>query len=771
MQGFLIHIAGRVQGVGFRPFVCDLATKLGLKGNVRNTTEGVFIELATENRQEVTGLVQQIIEHAPPRARMECVRYYPQEVLDYPSFSITTSENTNPCTIKVSPDFALCQDCRVELLDPKNRRYKYAFITCSVCGPRYSIMDHLPYDRPQTTMSDFDMCTTCDKEYSEISNRRFYSQTNSCSCCGVQLAWHGHFPTSLSELPGKELMAAKHSLSEGKIVAVKGIGGYLLLCDATSRSTIQRLRDRKQRPHKPFAVLFDSPSHAGRYVEMPEEAEQWLSNEVSPIMLLESLENSPRMPWDLIAPGLSTVGVMVPYAPLLQLIATEFGRPLIATSGNISGGSIAFADDSIEDLLQIADGVLSHNREILHPQDDSVMQMASGTEIILRRSRGLAPSYFGPIPTDNHEGILALGGHLKGAFGLSQGGSWHISQYLGRLDGHEAQEAYKSSLQHVMTLFQCDPEVILFDKHPTYFTSEWGSDWARSLKKPVVRIQHHEAHFAAVLQENDLIDEPSSVLGVIWDGTGMGDDGQIWGGEFFEYSRLEMKRLMHFNYVPVLANDKMAESPRLSLLAFSAGDDDLEDFLKEKFTATEWQVYRSMAKKPMILTSSAGRLFDAVACLLGLIDDATYEGQAAMLLEQCARSYKGRFEAYHLAISEDQVVMKSLLRQLLKDKEGGVPVSQLAHKFHGTLVELVRVVARDRGYRSVAFSGGVFQNALLVSLLKERLSSQFALYFHRELSPNDENISFGQLAHYHMGLQRQLQRTSKRENYVSSDTW
>ena len=478
-----------------------------------------------------------------------------------------------------------------------------------------------------------------------------------------------------------------------------------------------------------------------------------LTNAAAPIVLVEQNEKQlSEIKTQLIAPNLNKLGVMIPYAPIFKLIAEAVGKPMIATSGNLSSAPITYKDEeAITKLSAFADVIVTNNREIINPQDDSVAQLIKGKLNLVRRSRGYAPSYFGPVPKEIYEGVVAMGADLKATVAISHHKQWYVSQFLGNQEQFESQDVYQKVMNHLLHLSGVNPGCILVDKHPMYFTSQLGRTWSEVRHVPLVTIQHHEAHFAAVLQENDLMNNVSPVMGVVWDGTGYGLDGNSWGGEFFEYDADNIHRAFHLGYVPLLLGDKMAREPRIAALAFCHGQlEYADDLLRAKSSKKEFELYTKMLDQPQIFTSSMGRLFDAVASLLGLCDKSTYEGEAAMYLQHLASTEKSIEDNVYSIKLEDKTISTSLmLKEIMKELEDGVSKSMIAFKFHGTLVEMINCVAQKMKCRNIAFSGGVFQNSLLVELIEERLIN-FKLYFHKELSPNDENISFGQLAHYHM---------------------
>ena len=659
-------------------------------------------------------------------------------------FQITNSKSGS-LDLTISPDFALCDDCRAEMHNAANKRHQYPFITCTVCGPRYSILTGLPYDRPLTTMDSFHMCDPCSKEYHDPTHRRHYAQTNSCKDCGIKLSLKGSDGQNYDHLDQSEMIIqVVKQLGENKIVAVKGIGGYLLLCNAYSKTAIDQLRSRKNRPAKPFAVLFKDIKAIVRDCKLSEEEKAALLSPASPIVIL-SANPKTCLHLDSIAPGLKKVGAMIPYAPVLELISTHFGNPLIATSANISGFPILYNDGESQ-LFKLADYVLSNNRAISFSQDDSVVRFSESNQhqVLLRRSRGFAPATFKAF-SRFEKCTLALGAEMKGVFAISADHNIYGSQYLGNLAYYENQLLYEKTLIDFSSLIKANPGVIIVDKHPSYFTSQLGRRIADETGISLCKVQHHEAHFTSVLGENQLLDE-ERVLGVIWDGTGYGDDGNIWGGEFFNYSDGEMHRIGHISYFSHLAGDKMARDTRLCALAL-AGVHNVGS-LKKYFKDMEWDYYTKLIAKPPLKTSSMGRVFDAVAFLAGISKTNTYEGQSAMLLEQEARSLlKGnhQIKPYSISINGQGISLQNTFDEIFEDiKKGNNTISA---RFHLSLVEIIKTIAVDSGYQKIAFSGGVFQNGLLVDLIIDQLGQDYQLFFHKELSPNDENIAFGQLVH------------------------
>ena len=753
-----IHIQGIVQGVGFRPYVFRLAEQFILRGSVCNAADGVHIEFNADETV-ANDFHKKLIENAPILSHITDSRLEKVENQFFEDFKIINSDNGKKANLLLTPDFALCEDCRKELKNVQNHRFQYPFITCTNCGPRYSIMKKLPYDRENTTMEAFKMCPTCENEYTDVRDRRYYSQTNSCKTCGVelqQLDASYELASSLDTILDTIIEAIKG----GKIVAVKGIGGYILMCDATNEEAIKTLRERKHRPTKPFAIMYPS-------IEMLEndailrEGEKVTLQSPQALIVLLNLKNAIKsgIKTDLIAPKLSQIGVMLPYTPLFELITEGVGKPLIATSGNISGSPVIFQDDkAAEYLSNIADLIVSNNREIVVPQDDSVIKFPFFKEkkIIIRRSRGYAPTF---LPTNNpsinnKQSILSLGAMMKSTFSWAHQGNIYVSQYLGDLESYDTQESFEHTLNHFLQLFEDRPQYIVTDTHPDYFSTQLGERLAKEWQIPVYKMQHHKAHLAAVLAENELLELEEPILGVIWDGTGLGDDGNIWGGEFLIYHQGGRIRCYYFDYFPLILGDKMPKEPRISALSLAHDVYGAEDFLDKKFTHTEGVLYRKMlAKENILQTSSVGRLFDGVASLLDLADKVSYEGEAAMLLEDLALSF---FKKHGLDFNESyisegssyyRIPTKTLIQNIVFDLKKGKNKDLIAAKFHVSLVKIIQKVARNVGCKKLAFSGGVFQNSLLVDLILHHLSNEFELFFHKQLSPNDECVSFGQLFH------------------------
>ncbi|MEO5673762.1 MAG: carbamoyltransferase HypF [Chitinophagales bacterium] len=753
---FHLHISGRVQGVGFRPHVYKCATEKNISGCVSNEADGVHVFFNCTFQKQADDFVKLIMAGAPSRSIIQHWHLTETTPQPFSQFSIQMKENNASPDLLISPDFAMCPQCRDEFHDTKNRRYQYPFITCTLCGPRYSIMRQLPYERHLTTMQKFTQCPECRSEYDDVNDRRYFSQTNSCATCGIQLSWHSNNNGEVLSDPKQILPKLLQAFTEGKIVAIKGVGGFLLMCDAVNEKAIQTLRERKHRPQKPFAVLFSDVEKLRQYVPAKDVAINALLSEASPIVLMQANQKCfDELDMNGIAPGLSSIGVMIPYAPLLEWISSSWKNPLIATSGNLSGSCIVFQSEKKEQLFQVADFILDHNRDIVIPQDDSVIRFAeeSNQKIFIRRSRGFAPATIIETEFKSSETIFAAGVMLKSAFAILHNNQIHLSQYLGDLESYDAQQNYLHTLNHFEQLLNAKPKNVLADLHPDYPSTKIAEKFSAQLKVPLKKIQHHEAHFAAILGEHNLFDSNEKILGVIWDGTGLGSDGNIWGGEFFIYQNGSMQRIHYLEPFTNLAGDKMAKEPRIAALAISNGITGALSILKSKFSDSEWAYYQKAMAQPGLQNSSGGRYFDGVAGLLNLVNSNSYEGEGGLLLEQQAYKYllENNFKTpahyFEEGLSGPVIPMKHLISRVITDIDSGKSTAEIAAKFHLSLAAIIHKVGKKSGVRNIAFSGGVFQNALLIDSIILRMGKKFQLYFHKQMPPNDECIAFGQLMH------------------------
>ncbi len=750
---FDIYLTGRVQGVGFRPFVYILAQKMNVCGIVSNEPDGVHITLTTETKQQAQSFLDSILHQAPAQARITFSAIQQIESRTFSDFQIVPTQQhiTQKQSGFLAPDFGLCQQCRQEINDPSNRRHHYAFTSCTNCGPRYSILQQMPYDREKTTMHKFVMCSTCHQEYDDVFNRRFFSQTNSCSDCGIQLFWK----TKDQCLPlGIEQISAqfKTQIAAQKIIAVKGLGGFLLLCDTSVSATIETLRHRKHRPSKPFALIFRNIEMLKEYAVLQKQDANILQNQIAPIVLLQTKEKCfEKLAMNSIAPNLKTIGAMLPYTPLLELLLSNTTQPLVATSANKSGSWIIYDSKDSDELFAYADIVIDHNLEIIMPQDDSVIKHTHTQQsIVLRRSRSFAPSIF-DIKTKLSKSVLAFGADMKSSFALFQNEQYYVSQFLGSLGSYDAEQQFKQTLKHLTTMLHFKPKIFVCDLHPHYTSTRLAIEMAHENNIPFVQVQHHEAHFAAILGEHNLIDCPERILGVVFDGTGWGKDGTIWGGEFFVYQHFQIERIHHIEQFVHVANDKMAQLPKLCALSICSENQSAQILLDEKFTPQEQLFYKKTIAKKGLVSSSMGRYFDAVAALLNVCNENAYEGEAAMQIEQMAAEYFGTYgyekgESYFAQCNHDTIIpMKKIIDEIVLDAIKGVDKKRIVAQFYQSIVDIIEQVRQVQGITKICFSGGVFQNAVLVDLLCVQLQKTNTLFFHEQLSPNDENISFGQL--------------------------
>lgn len=750
MQAFHIHITGMVQGVGFRPWVHKLATRFQLDGSVLNGLDGVHIYCAG-NENIVEEFYQYLIQHPPVQSIITAHSKKPSSVSIKKGFYIQKSDFQNSVQMLITPDITICDDCKREIRNVENRRHQYPFTTCVNCGPRYSITTALPYDRVHTSMQAIQTCPECSGEYLDLQDARYHSQTNSCPDCCIEMHLFEKDGQEIKYKQAEYVEQIVQLLKEGKIIAVKGIGGYLLLADATNEQSIKLLRKRKFRPAKPFAILYADIEMALADLSISPLELTALKDKSSPIVLCD-LKAFPEngICNNQIAPALHNIGAMLPSSGLLQLIADHFGKPLVATSANISGSPIIYKDDAAILLLSsVADYILTYDREILAPQDDSVIKISNrGQKMILRRSRGMAPNYYPNTISNVSNSVLAMGAELKATFTISKDSLIFISQFLGDQESVESQDSYDASLQHVSALLHFKPSQILMDSHPRYFVSEKGKDLSLKFQVPIHKIQHHEAHFAAVLAENKLMDVKEPVLGIIWDGAGFGTDEQIWGGEVFIYDQDEIKRTAHLKYFPQLMGDKMSKEPRLSAFSILRNFPLAQNLIQKHFSEQEWNFYHQAIQQPnLVYTSSMGRLIDAVACILGITPISSYEGEAAMLLEALAQKCKSRtYDYYHLPLIEGEFDWTVLMNELIHDWFQKEANEVIAWKFFYSLAKAIARTSNHFFIDKIAFSGGVFQNALLVDMIIEILQHKRQIYFHSQLSPNDECISFGQLA-------------------------
>jgi len=745
LKTYKIFISGQVQGVGFRPFVYNLAKKYAIKGTVSNNEKGVVI-YATQTRGSIELFYKEIIKNSPLVSRISTSEIEPVNFSEFDNFEIIPSSKKGHVNLPLTPDFAICDDCKKDIQNKKNKRYSYPFTTCVNCGPRWAITQSFPFERNHTSIDAFEMCDDCKKEYTNPEDRRFHSQTNTCSTCGIQLYLEDANSKKITTKKSTIFKKTAQLLKESKIIAIKNTSGYLLCCNAEDSEVVQKLRRLKNRPNKPFAVLFPSIEFLQKEIKLNEWQVKSLTSTERPITIISSKNYKGNLVLNEIAPKLNQLGVMLPYTGILQLLANELNFPIIATSGNIHGSPIiSNNEDAIDKLKNIADYFLQHNLKITEPQDDSVLKFSFKFKqpILFRRSRGFAPNYFN-TQLNTSEKIMAMGADLKSSVTFCPNQYIYVSQYLGNLENYDVYNRFLSMVNSFTKIFEQQPQVILVDKHPLYHSSKAGKELAQKSNTKLVEIQHHKAHFAAILGEHHLFDK--KVLGIVFDGTGLGDDNAIWGGEFFNYEKNEIKRINHIEYFDWLLGDKMAKEPRISL--FSLASSKIDEILEKKFTSNELKTYTTLKRINTLKTSSVGRLFDAVASLLGITNFNTYEGEAAILLENLVINYNLKFCKSYLSSIEKGISSKEIINNIFKDIKMGKSKKSIISNFLFTLASTIIEMAKTNNYKYVAFSGGVFQNTILVDMLIELAPKEIKLYFHKDLSPNDENISFGQLMYY-----------------------
>lgn len=740
-------IRGAVQGVGFRPFIYRLAVELGLAGWVKNSSQGVFIEVEGDRRT----LEEFLLRIEAEKPHISSIQSLESVVLDprgYVDFEIQESDEAGDKTALVLPDIATCEACLKEIFDPADRRYLYPFTNCTHCGPRFSIIENLPYDRPSTTMRHFSMCERCRAEYESPLDRRFHAQPDACPDCGPHLElWddHGKCLSAFHEA----MLGAAEAICQGKIVAVKGIGGFHLVADARNEDAVLRLRHRKAREEKPLALMYPSLTAVKSHCVVAPLEERLLLSPECPIVLLRREAGINVNIASSVAPNNPCFGVVLPYSPLHHILMRLLGFPVVATSGNRSDEPICTDEyEALQRLSGIADLFLVHNRPIARHVDDSIVRVIMDREQVLRRARGYAPL---PIQLKKKAApALAVGGHLKNTVAISVGSNAFLSQHIGDLETTQAHEAFQQVIISFKQLYEFEPNCIACDGHPDYLSSRY----ARNEELPLIEVQHHYAHILSCMADNE-IDSP--VLGVSWDGTGYGTDGTIWGGEFLKVSDKSYERVAHFRTFPLPGGGKAIEEPRraaLGLLYAIFGDDlfgrsDVE--LLGAFSAVELKNLQRMLSKRLNcpLTSSAGRLFDAVASILGIRQISRFEGQAAMEIEFLTEGVKSD-DAYPFVFYEKEDVptinWEPTFRQILLNIDGGLPLNEMAARFHNTLVECIVTVARHTGEERVVLSGGCFQNRYLTEGAIRRLQEEgFHPYRHQRVPPNDGGIALGQI--------------------------
>jgi hydrogenase maturation protein HypF len=772
-----IEVRGVVQGVGFRPFVWRLAAELGLDGAVINRAGQVDIQIAG-SAEALDAFAGRLRTDAPPRARVEevVVRPTDREIPIGSGFAIEESEAVASTERLFPPDIATCEDCLHELFDPADRRYRYPFTNCTNCGPRATIIDELPYDRARTSMRSFPLCAACEAEYRDPANRRFRAEPVACPDCGPQLSYRRPGDAAPAAHREEALAAALADLRGGRIVAVKGLGGYHLACDATNPAVVARLRDRKHRWAKPFAVMVRDVAEARARAELTPEEEALLVSPARPIVLVKRRRGAPRNGEPPLADGVVNaqparaaalnrrVGVFLPYTPLHHLLLEGLGRPIVLTSGNLSDEPLATDDaDALERLSGIADSFLSHDREIRARYDDSVTRVVDGRESLIRRGRGYAPDPLN-LPIATPQPVLAVGAELKHTFTLARGTRAHVAPHTGDLEDLLTHRAFEGNLAHLARLLDFEPAYVAHDLHPAYLSTQYAiRHFPESRRIPV---QHHHAHVASAAAEAGLTGE---FIGVAFDGLGMGDDGTFWGGEVLVATLAEYRRVGRFGRAPMPGGALAVKKPYRMALGYLMAAEAFEqgssvaDWIDpeptraffDRLDPREVEVVRVQIARRLNApeASSAGRLFDAAAALLGIRDVAEYEAQAAIELELLAEDGSARPLPYEIVRKDGLFVYdpRPTLRGLLEGLAEGTAVEALAARFQETIAAVTRGLCADvraaTGLRSVALSGGVFQNQWLATTLVRRLTADgFEVHTNQKVPANDGGISYGQAA-------------------------
>jgi hydrogenase maturation protein HypF len=735
-------IRGLVQGVGFRPFICRLAVKHGLYGEVDNRTNGVSV-IVQGDLKTVDRFSNDILENAPPASQIKSIEVNGRILEGYDRFSISESKVIDDQITEISPDIAVCPDCLNDMMtDPE--RIDYAFTNCTNCGPRFTIIEGLPYDRSNTSMKEFRMCDKCRSEYDDILDRRFHAQPVACNKCGPAYLYtdSGNFLNRIDKI----LEATVLQVSTGNTVAIKGLGGYHLMCDPFSNNAVSELRRRKQRDQKPFAVMFRDISSLREYCFTDEEEERELISWRRPVVILRQK----RILSEAVSSGLNTTGAMLPYLPFHYLLFRKLQIPaVILTSGNVSDEPIIIDDVSAKKKLSVvADAFISHNREIINRNDDSVIRIINKKVSIIRRSRGYVPR---PVDLANNvNGILALGAEQKNSFCLGINSQAVMSQYTGDLKNMPSFDFFMEALERFFRLFRFRPQKLTCDMHPDYFSTRYAAELGKELDVPVIMVQHHHAHIASCMAENDIDDK---VTGICLDGTGYGTDGNIWGGEFMTVDPEKFTRFTHFDYVPMPGGDKAAEEPwRMAFSYLYKYFGDSIDFRKHNLLGNVDRDAMELVRNMILnnintpLTSGAGRLFDAVSALLGLCTVSGFDSEAPMRLESAINCQTDLCYRYKI---EESIRFDDMFAELIEDMVKG-DRSFIAAKFHNTLAKLILEVSElmreETSVNKVVLSGGVFQNKYLLERSVSLLSrNRFKVYTNHQVPVNDGGIALGQL--------------------------
>ena len=737
-ETYRIAINGTVQGVGFRPFIYQLAALLDLHGTVSNGTEGVEIVIHT-NPDTLNVFIQKIKDELPLLASIDTIETTEIAEKHFTDFQIISTDEEGKRTVRIPPDASICKECEAELFDPNNRRYAYPFITCTHCGVRYSIIYDLPYDRNNTSMKFFEMCKACEEEYTNPLDRRYHAQPIGCFNCGPQLELK--IKNQKSKIKQSELVnKAVELLLEGYILAVKGVGGYHLICDATNDEAVQKMRERKRRPTKPYAVMVANIELARELAVMSEQEEELLVSKERPIVLLDSKGKQEGYTYSkFVAPNISKIGLFLPYTPLHLLLLQKLNRPLVATSANVTDEPICTNMESLSKLHGVYDYVLDHNREIVNGCDDPVVMVVKDQQIVLRRARGYAPAST-KLPFTLNKNVLALGANQKSTIAIGFENEVILSPHIGDLDTIESVSYFEKNIQTLERIYDFKPDMVMHDKHPNYESTKYAQELKiRNKKLEIVGVQHHYAHILGVMAEKQI---KGKVLGVAFDGTGYGDDGNLWGGEFLVCDYEGYERVAHLDYFKLLGGTKAIKEPKrvaLSLLFDLYGEEvlTLENPTTKSFSLLELKSYFIAWQKGLNapLSSSVGRLFDAIASLTDVCQVMSFEGESGMMLEEL---YDANIEGcYTFDYADGKIDILPIIKEVLSEGNKSVAVS----KFFHTLVEMIITIHKQYDLPLV-LSGGVFQNRILLGLVLDKIPDAA---ISNAIPPNDGGIALGQI--------------------------
>jgi hydrogenase maturation protein HypF len=735
-----IHLTGAVQGVGFRPFVYNLAKKYRLNGYVINDTHGVIIEIEGDEK-DINQFLISLQTEKPPLAHIFSQEIEQLPLKGYKDFEIKRSESKGKKEVFILPDISTCNECLKELTDPNNRRYRYPFINCTNCGPRFTIIEKLPYDRPNTTMKKFKMCPDCEREYNDPNDRRFHAQPNACPVCGPHISLY----TSDKRLVSEKEEALKNTidlLRKGKILAIKGIGGFHLVCDATNDKAIDTLRERKKRGEKPFAVMFKDIQQIKQYTNITDFEEAIILSPEKPIVIVKSKPDTDLSKG--VAPYLDRIGVFLPYSPLHYLLLEDFGKPLVMTSANLSDEPIVKDnEEAFEKLSIFTDYILTHNREIKNRVDDSVVRIIDKKISFIRRSRGYAPLPI-KLPFKLDKKVLGVGGHQKNTIAIGFDDKAFLSQHIGDLETIDACKNFEEIIYSFFELYDFEPDVVIADLHPRYYSTQWAKEFSKKKNIPLIQLQHHYTHALSLMAENQIKDEP--IFSVCWDGTGYGEDGNLWGGEFLIADYKGYKRVLHFDYFKLIGGEKAVKEPRrvaLSIL-FEIFGKDLPDVptkkaLKEKEIQLLYKTWEKGLNSPV--SSSVGRLFDAVSSILNIRQILSYEGQSGMIMENF---YQLNVEDFYPFEINKTINWKPVFKALIEDSSD---LETKISKFINTLAHIVIESYKIYGKGlKLGLSGGVFQNKPLTEkIIQLAKKENIEVLTHKKVPTNDGGLSLGQL--------------------------